>query len=333
MGNRLRCVAATIEYARNTHRKVFIDWCDGMFAAEKENAFNKYFCLRGVDSVDSYEQLYVKTFYPSVFEYLPKNESIYNHFVKKQIGNRFVRKGCQYFFLATRKLGINRLNPLDTIIGRTSHFYQCFQLTDELQKKYGETGIFEFGDHLMKHIHADAVLYCDNIPFYKEETMLQHIALKPEIKAEVDKFVDLHNLNCKTIGVHVRASGKKCYGNIRKFSPKLKRFMEENDYEQIFLCTDSAEIESLFIQEYADKVVVQQKTIPAIKKGQTGIHDFARDSNDNILKDRLIKEAIIDMFALARTSYLFYQLGSTFSEISKVYHSDKSKCKAWTLFH
>ena len=76
-------------------------------------------------------------------------------------------------------------------------------------------------------------------------------------------------------------------------------------------------------------LVTQDKYIPEIRAGETVIHDFAQNSGDEALKERLTLEAVIDMFAMTRTKYLFYQFGSTFSEISKVYQQYDPNAKSW----
>ena len=63
-----------------------------------------------------------------------------------------------------------------------------------------------------------------------------------------------------------------------------------------------------------------------------GIHNWAKSNKDECIKERMAREAVLDMFTLTRTKYLLYQFGSTFSEISKVYHKDRSKCMNWLLF-
>lgn len=328
LGNRLRCVTATIEYAKKTGRIVYIDWTDGMFAAKGENAFDKYFRIVDFPHITSFDSSACQTYYPSVYSQIPMSGSIYEYFKKKQIENRLVRKGMHYLFKALHKFGLK--NPArDKAISRMGQFYQAFVLRPEFQKRFGETGQFAFGAHLNKSIEADAVIYCDNIPFYSPEAMRQHIALQPWIEEKVDTFVGEHDLEKDTVSVHIRASGKKCYGDIQKFITKLRPFCREKRIKRIFLCTDNNEVEQLFKKEFSSMVVVQDKYIPEIRARETGIHDFAKNSNDEALKDRLTLEAVIDMFAMTRTSYLFYQFGSTFGEISKVYQQQDKDAKSW----
>lgn len=328
LGNRLRCVAAAIEYAKKTGREVYIDWTDGMFLPEGENAFNKYFEIADFPAVTEFESLNVETFYPDVYAELPMSGSIYNYFEKEQMKNRFIRKGFHYAFKIAHKIGEKSI-VIDNIVCKASQYYQALVLLPEYKEKYGKDGRFSFGAHLSSSLQEDAVIYCDNIPFYKPETMVKHIKLKTDIKERVDAFVKENKLNENTVGVHVRASGKQCFGDIDKFIGKLKKFNEENKIERVFLCTDSNAVEEKFRKEFSEKIVVQKKYIPEITAEQTGIHDFAMDSKDGELQNKLTDEAVVDMFALAQVNYLFYQFGSTFSEISAVYHKDSAKCKSW----
>lgn len=324
LGNRLRCVAAAMEYAASTGRSLYVDWKDGMFALEGENAFNQYFEIFNFPHVDDFSELILDTFYPSVYAKLPMDNSIYNYFEKEQIENRFVRKGMHYMFKILHALPVP-----DSAVCKMSMFYQAFVLTKEYQQKFNEKGKFAFGAHLDRGHNEDAVIYCDNVPFYKQVTLKRHVRLKSEIQERVDKFVSEQQLDKDTVGVHVRASGKKCYGDMQKFIRKLKAFNVEKGIKRVFLCTDNAEIEELFKKEFSDSLVMQPKFLPKIKEGETGIHDLARDSKDADLQKRLTDEAVIDMFALSKVTYLFYQFGSTFSEISAVYHDNKDKCQSW----
>jgi len=328
LGNRLRCVAATIEYAKKTDRIVYIDWTDGMFASKGENAFTKYFRIVDFPCVSSLNEINCQTFYPNVYAKIPMTGSIYDFFEKKQMNNRYMRKGMHYLFKVLHMVG--DLNPIiDNTVSRMSQSYQAFELLPKYQKEYEETGKFAFGAHLSKDIEADAVIYCDNIPFYSAKTMRRHIALQPWVEEKVEAFVQEYKLNKDTVSVHIRASGKKCYGNLQKFIFKLKIFCQQNQIKRIFLCTDNYEVEQLFKKEFDSKLITQKKYIPAIRSGETGIHEYAQNSGDEVMKERLTLEALIDMFSMAKTPYLFYQFGSTFSEISKVYQQHSKNSKSW----
>jgi hypothetical protein len=62
-----------------------------------------------------------------------------------------------------------------------------------------------------------------------------------------------------------------------------------------------------------------------------GLHHFAKDCGDEAVMVRMAEESVIDMFMLSRMEYLFYQKGSTFSEISRIYHADEGKCYDWQM--
>lgn len=328
LGNRLRVVTAAMEYAKRTNRAIYVDWNDGMFAPEGVNAFNRYFEIVDFPCHTSYEDLKVGTFYPAVYSRLTMNNSIYNYFEKEQMENRFTRKVMHYLFKAAHKLG-DKNDSIDNVICRASQSYQAFVLHKNLQQQFSDRGRFAFGAHLSRSVDADAVIYCDNIPFYRAEMMKSHIQLKPKIASRVDSFVRENKLNRKTVGVHVRASGKKCYGDIERFIIRLKKFIQEKGMERVFLCTDNSLIEANFKESFDGKLIIQPKYLPEIEGDETGIHDHVMNSKNADLQKRLTEEAIIDMFALSNVDYLFYQFGSTFSEISCVYHKDRSKCKSW----
>lgn len=106
--------------------------------------------------------------------------------------------------------------------------------------------------------------------------------------------------------------------------------MRKKSIYKIFLSTDNKKVEELFFREFGEQLVVYPKFIP--KEEKQGIHNWAKKNNDELLKERMAREAFLDMFILAKTEYLLYQFGSTFSEISKVFHKDRSKCMNWLLF-
>lgn len=328
MGNRLRVIAAAMDYARITDRKLYVDWTDGMFAPEGENAFVQYFRIEDFPHVDSFGQLDCDTFYPPAYKELEMDNCIYNYFKKDQIKNRYVRKGMHYAFKGLHSLG-RKNDGIDKRACKWSQSYQAFVLKPELREKFGGEQRFAFGAHLSRSIDADAVIYCDNIPFYDPEMMRQHIALAPDMQKAVDDFVRDSGIGKGTVGVHVRASGKKCYGDMQKFLNRLVPFCESRGADRVFLCTDNAGIEKLFREKLGERVITQPKYLPEISGRQTGIHDFAQSSRDGELIKRLTTEAVVDMFSLARTEYLFTQFGSTFSEISRVYHANPSACKSW----
>lgn len=328
LGNRIRCVAAAIEYGKKTNRAVYVDWTDGMFAAKGENAFNKYFKIVGYPHITSLEEADCETFYPAVYAKIPKDGDIYDYFERRQLENRYLRKILHYTFEGLHKIGA-KFPAFDEKVAKMSHSYQCFMLRPEHREAFGESGLFTYGSHLNTNIDADAVVYVSNIPFYNPETMRKHIALQPWVEEKLEAFVKEKGLDKDTVSVHIRASGKKCFGDMQKFVGRLKGFCQEKGIKRVFLCTDNNDAESLFKTTFGEMLVTQDKYIPQIRSGETGIHDFARYSGDEELKERLTLEAVIDMFAMTKTKYLFYQFGSTFSEISKVYQQHDPNAKSW----
>jgi hypothetical protein len=327
LGNRLRCVAAAIEYAKKTNRSVYVDWTDGMFAAKGENAFNKYFRIVDYPHITSFEEANCVTFYPSVYAQLPKSGDIYDYFERKQMDNRYVRKVFHYMFEGLHKIGAK--HPyFDEQVAKMSHYYQCFILKQDLQKQFDDIGLLTYGSHLNMNIDADAVLYVSNIPFYSPDTMRQHIALQPWIEEEINTFVNKY-LDNNTVSVHIRTSGKKCFGDTQIFVKKLKIFCKRECIKKVFLSTDNNDVEKLFRKEFSEMLITQDKFIPEIREGEVGIHDYARNCGNEALKERLTFEAVVDMFIMTRTKHLFYQFGSTFSEISKVYQQPEMNVKCW----
>lgn len=108
--------------------------------------------------------------------------------------------------------------------------------------------------------------------------------------------------------------------------------MEKHALDTLFLCTDNAEIEKLIQQRMgsAVKICTYPKDLPNVRQG--GIHHWAKYQNDRDVKIRMALDSVMDMFLLSKMEWLLYQRGSTFSEVSRVWHATPDKCKPWQDF-
>lgn len=327
LGNRLRTIAAGIEYAQKTNRDIIIDWSDGMFAQEGVNAFDRYFLIKNCDIKENILLDNETSYYPKSFSTNMKGE-IGKFYTRKEIKNFIFRKIVNLILIILYKF--SAFEFIENRIYYICMKYKYFELKKEYVEKLGYEDKFVFGGQLKKGMNEEVVLFVDNVPAYKTKNLLENISLQPDVETDLNTFVEKYNLKTNSIGIHIRATDKHYIGNIKRLIISLRRFMKKKSINKIFLSTDNKKIEEVFIKEFGSQIIAWPKFIP--EQGKQGIHNWAKNNNDEYLKERMTREAILDMFTLAQTEYLLYQFGSTFSEISKVYHKDHSKCLNWLLF-
>lgn len=302
LGNRLMTVAAALEYAQKTNRMLYVDWADGFFAPKGQNAFN---CLFGCNSelylnTMQYEDDY--TFYPVIAKRLPANFCIYDFFSVRQPENRYIRK-----FLSI-------VNKVVTVRYRTWVGQDNSKL--------------DFGGDLPFNLNEDVVIYADYIPQFSDKLLTKNIYPASWICDKIELYIKENGLSQNSVGLHIRATDKKPKRNILSFYKKLDTFIQKKDIKKIYLATDNVEVEETLKKRYGEGICVWPKFLPEISGG--GIHHFAKDCGNESLTARMAEESVIDMFMLSRMEYLFYQRGSTFSEVSRLYHQEKFKQWSWT---
>lgn len=59
LGNRLITLYSAIRYCIKTHRKLYVDWSDGMFEDKGKNAFFEFFELKGVEHSENLKEVYL----------------------------------------------------------------------------------------------------------------------------------------------------------------------------------------------------------------------------------------------------------------------------------
>lgn len=316
LGNRLRTISSALEYAKKTNRTIVVDWSDGMFALKGIDAFHKYFEIKGFPE-KKLEQLNIASYFPNHVNMEMLGHDIRDSHKWYEIKPFVVRKSTNLFL---NLLGAIKCESLRYRIGlKTKHY--------KLRKD--ETKMIPFGDTLVRNISEDAVIYLDNVPKYKKQTMRDTIQIKNNIETMVNQFVNDNDLKEKSIGLHIRATDKKYSGSLMRLKRKLDVLIRKQIIKKIFLATDNSDIQTAFQSHYGDKVVVYPKHNLSNNKP---LHIYGRESTDEIVKEQMTIEAIMDMFILSKTEYLLYQLGSTFSEVSKVYHNCKGKQKSWQTF-
>ncbi|MBL7920230.1 MAG: hypothetical protein JNJ40_07930 [Bacteroidia bacterium] len=299
LGNRLVTVMAAIRYCQISKRTLIVDWADGQFDVKGENAFNKCFNISDavkyelLESIKNWDNLS----HSSELFKINKLQGIYDIYLEQQ---------TPFFYnLPVKLFPKGRLR----------------RLRKKWKPKKANYESLSFGGDLKNDLKEDVVYFVDFLPEISYNEMPEYIELKPEVKKEIEEFRLKKDLNNVT-GVHVRYTDKKPTQKIEILIEHLKKKQEEN----IFLATDSAYIEDLFVKAFSN-VILFPKIKPELS-GE-GLHQWALYNNEDNLKYIIYKESVIEMFLLSECKELFYQGNSTFSNISKTYHHNKKKCLDW----
>lgn len=309
LGNRLITIASAIEYAQTNDRKIIVDWTDGFFAPKGVNAFEILFQSELV-STKIPDDFHNMSFYPECAKKLPEQYEIYDYFSIVQPSNRYIRKTLSLF---------NRITRI-----RVRQHWETKRL-----EIFKERECFEFGGELPRGLQEEVVLFADYIPMYSKEILRNCIKTSDSIETDINKFIQDNKLE-KGVGVHIRATDKKSHKNCLVFIKRLQKFVSKNEIQKIYLATDNPDIEAKFREVFVDRLCTWPKFLPKVESG--GIHHWAKECGEDDTIVRMARESVIDMFMLSKMEYLFYQKGSTFSEISSVFHHNQDKCWNWQTF-
>lgn len=317
LGNRLRTIAAAIEYSQKTGRILCINWRDGMFASEKEEAFSLFFDIHGVKTIDIKDINKSLSIYPDSFGFDMFIGDITDNYERIEINNFYKRKILNYSLRFLERFKQDRLSH------KLAENHKYFRLSN------GDGERLVFGGELKKNIDKDVIVFVDNVPGYNKQKMLNHIHLKPFLDQKINMFVRENELEYNSLGLHIRATDKNFQGTLDRLFNAIENFMKKKQINKIFLCTDNKDIEKKFLKRFTKKIVIYPKTHP---NENIPLHYWVKETGNGELAKQMAMEAILDMFILSRTEYMLSQLGSTFSEISSVYHEDKKKQNYWQIF-
>ncbi len=132
----------------------------------------------------------------------------------------------------------------------------------------------------------------------------KYMKLKPDIKCKLDQEINDLIGDKKTLGIHVRGVE---WGNIEGhpiplgidiYIKQIDDALKKNDFEQIFLATDSEDTIEYLSKEYKDMIVYFVETVRAKKGSRTlAIFDQGIERKDNHFL--LGYEVLRDMMALS----------------------------------
>ena len=117
----------------------------------------------------------------------------------------------------------------------------------------------------------------------------------------MDRVSDITGkFNKNTIGIHIRRSDNimsSRISNTKKFIEEMDDQLALNPDTMFFLATDSKSEQELLINKYPEKIMTNNKV-------------FSRRSSQGI------KDAVIDLFCLSKTSQILGSYYSSFSEVA-----------------
>ena len=129
------------------------------------------------------------------------------------------------------------------------------------------------------------------------------------------------NINNKTLGIHYRGTDKNYdmsqanYVTKREMISIVKDYMENNDIEQIFCCSDEQSFINEIMLLYPNKVIEYKQTRSNISS-HFGFFRNGQNSS-NMAMDKLTYSCIIDMLALSKCSTII-KTSSALSSFSKI---------------
>lgn len=320
LGNRLFTICAAANYANKNNRILFVDWNDGQFAPKGENPFYEYFDLKDVNYVKSQEDisnLNTSSVYPKPWKF-NLGKGIYESFSFHDNAN---------FPVLLQKI-MRRVNVRGAL-AKSFGYWQSKHFINEASinafSPVFKTCCFPPGSYFKNGLKEDIIVFADFAPETTAAEFNKFISLKPHILAEVNSFVDQHNLKNNAIGVHIRATDKQPTAGLEVIFNKIKGLGLSNP--KIFLATDNAKIAKAFNDKFPHTISLAYG-LPEVSAGM-GIHQIGFRSGNGELAAKVFHHSILDMWILSKCEYLFYQGNSTFSIISSFLHSDHNKVYDW----
>lgn len=327
LGNRLTTLLKAIEYAKATNRTLFVDWDDGMFAEEGENAFFKYFELKNVNYTSDKNhilQVYREgvSCYPRDLEYEDIEQTVYNRF---HVVTPIVSKFVPYKYLASWFLRdkLTYIAGLQSVQKNGNNVDSYLSALMNICK--GDN--IPLGGGLSVNHNEDLVLFYDARPIVDMSNLVRYVSLKYDVANLVNSIETKYNIK-DAIGVHVRYTDKKPMFFLSRLYKEIGKLLRNNPSQRIFLCTDNNDVVEEFKSRFGDNVFQIEKYLPKVPDGY-GIHNWGRVNISVETKKQMAIDCISDMWLLSRCNVLYWQGNSSFSYISKFLKDDSKTTINW----
>ncbi|MFZ4400849.1 MAG: hypothetical protein ACOYO1_12505 [Bacteroidales bacterium] len=158
---------------------------------------------------------------------------------------------------------------------------------------------FQNGKYFLNLREIDKILYfriCQE--FGENDIKLKQFIPKAEIQQKIN--IISGQFNQKTIGIHIRRKDHKLaiiQSPIALFIKRIKSDIEKDDEVNYFLSTDDLQTENQLKLLFGERIM-------SLKK------NFSRNSTQGI------KDAVVDMYCLSRTTKIYGSFWSSFSEVA-----------------
>ena len=214
----------------------------------------------------------------------------------KMVGDKCVCYKKKWRFLAQ-----NEMNP--SIFRTYCDFSHGRSLLDDIKKnKYGT--LLQGGELLSL------------VPAVKRLMALKGLRPISEIRERVKTFCIENRLDRTVLGMHIRQTDA---ANIQEsfYINKIKSYLRRRPDCRIFICSDSIDAENKIARKFTKNIIINPKNNYPLKLDAQG--DWTTDSSGvkkyNVFRsDNSVKEALIDLCLLARTTFKIRSFGS-FSNI------------------
>ncbi|MCC7300584.1 MAG: hypothetical protein IT583_05850 [Verrucomicrobia bacterium] len=301
LGNRILSLLSGIEYARLSGRTPVVEWCDGQYSANGENAFFELFKetshLRALSSLpastDVTPDVWADSLFTSPFEKISPVRAIKASKVLTLVSLMLKRlKGSAFSFQfpwSYRKVCIDlsrtdQPQALGVFFSFTEKFYR-------LRKLYRRVN-----DPLM-HVRDELKI---------KRVFERELFLKADI-AEALSAERKRLLSAKTIGIHLRYTDRK--GSLKRAFADVAKTVHSHPGWNLFLVTDNQQVEAALREKYPDLLTVK-KWFP---RAGGAIH-WDGSCPD---KTAMAADAVKELLLLSSCDYILYMGHSTFSVLAR----------------
>ncbi len=281
LGNRMQSAMSGILYAMLSDRQIVIDWSDFTYSNQGENALPKLFTV------------------PNSKEHLP--ESARCSVAPLLWVDQLDRQASEV------------VQEVDPIAHNTWRGYRKFSFDFSSLDHPEQTLVMWTYSHLIPRMRRHFRGPFSWLSSMTDEDIMRwllnnRLILHPDIMATVERQWRLKVSQDNVVGVHIRFTDLKL--SIEPYYNVLDNLFKTVPNLEMFLATDNISVQKNMIKRYY-RVVYNDKWFPA--GGQAMHHNNAcPDRTQNAI------DALLDMYMLAKCSYLIYAGSSTFSYLSSL---------------
>ncbi len=285
LGNRMLSAICGLLFADLTGRRPVIDWRDGSYAPEGENAYPLLFDapkdMAAPDTFDDWQGAVSPATWQGNLD-VPAARMVHRHDPSAHSSARIYRRFCT---------DLSRLDAPEALAVFWCYLPKFARLAPHLRRDprfAGRTRSAIIADYLDRYFTPNA-----------------------RVRAAVDS--EIAAMGRPHLGVHVRYTDRKV--PVHRIEAALERKLKDQPDAAIFLATDSAEIEERFAQRYGDRMHSTDKYLAA---DGARLHEMF-SGPEGVTKQTEAENALIDILLLSRSAHLVCSRHSTFAETAILY--------------